>query len=157
MTIDGSVGRSTPRAMPAAIERAHAALVAIALGDDRRAQRGGSASISRCAADPSTSSTRQRTCATASARSRAGERAAGALRRGERGEHPIERAILAEEEHLVLAAEVVVQVAGREIRGDGDVAHPGGGEAARAEHARRRAQDGDAAGVRRAVERRFEE
>ena len=56
-------------------------------------------------------------------------------------------AVLAEEEQLVLAAEVVIEVAGRQVGGDGDVAHAGGGEAARAEDARRGAQDLDAAGV----------
>lgn len=70
-----------------------------------------------------------------------------ALRIGQRGEQPVERAILAEEEDFVLAAEVVIQVRGREIGGDGDVAHPGGGEATVAEDLRRRAQDADAAGV----------
>ncbi len=70
-----------------------------------------------------------------------GQRAAIASRRGERGEQAVERSILAEEEQFVLAAEVVVQVAGREVRGDRDVAHPGGSEPARAEHTRRGAHD----------------
>ena len=66
---------------------------------------------------------------------RAGAPAAGRLapRRGERGEQTVERAVLAEKQDLVLAAEVVVQVAGREVGGDRDVAHAGGGEAAVAE------------------------
>jgi hypothetical protein len=70
-----------------------------------------------------------------------------ALRIGQRGEQPVERAILAEEEDFVLAAEVVIQVRGREIGGDGDVAHPRGSEAAVAEDLRRGAQDADAAGI----------
>ena len=76
-----------------------------------------------------------------------GQRPAVASRRGERGEQAVERSVLAEEEQLVLAAEVVIQVAGREIGGDRDVAHAGGGEPARAEHARRGAHDLDAAHV----------
>jgi hypothetical protein len=56
-------------------------------------------------------------------------------------EQPIERAILAEEEELVLAAKVVIEVPRGEVGGDGDVAHPGGGESARAEDVRRCAQD----------------
>ena len=76
-----------------------------------------------------------------------GQRPAVASRRGERGDQAVERSVLAEEEQLVLAAEVVVQVAGREIGGDRNVAHPGGGKPARAEHARRRAHDLDATHV----------
>jgi hypothetical protein len=75
-----------------------------------------------------------------------GERSAVAPRRGQRVEQPVERPVLTEEENLFLAAEVVIQVAGREVRGHGDVAHAGGGEAAGAEDARRRAHDLDAAG-----------
>jgi hypothetical protein len=76
-----------------------------------------------------------------------GEPPAVASRRGERSEQTVERPVLAEEEQLVLPTEVVVQVARREISGDRDVAHPGGGEPARAEHARRGAHDLDAAHV----------
>ena len=53
----------------------------------------------------------------------------------QRVEQPIHRAVLAEEQQLVLATEVVIQVAGGEICGHGDVAHAGGGEPARAKHA----------------------
>ena len=61
---------------------------------------------------------------------------------GERRKEPLEREILAEEEQLVLATEVVIQVAGRQIGGDGDVAHAGRGEPVRPKDARGRAQDG---------------
>ena len=74
-----------------------------------------------------------------------GQRTPIAARRGECGEQSVERSVLAEEEEFVFAAEVVIQVAGREVGGDGDVAHAGGGEPARAEHARRGPHDFDAA------------
>jgi len=76
-----------------------------------------------------------------------GQRAPVAPRRGERGEQAVERSVLAEEEELVLAAEIVIQIAGREVGGDRDVAHARGGEPARAEHARRGPHDLDAAVV----------
>jgi hypothetical protein len=70
------------------------------------------------------------------------QRPAGvALRGGQGGEQPIQRSVLTEEEDLVLAAEVVIEVGRRQIGGDGDVAHPGGGEAAAAEDLRRGAED----------------
>jgi hypothetical protein len=76
-----------------------------------------------------------------------GQRPAIPACRGQRGEQPVERAVLAEEEELVLAAEVVIQVAGGEVGGDRDVAHAGGGEAARAKHAGRGPHDLDPAVV----------
>lgn len=59
-------------------------------------------------------------------------------RAGKCGEQAIEGPVLAEIEQLLFAAEVVIQIAGRKVGGDGDVAHAGGGEAAGAEHPRRR-------------------
>ena len=109
-----------------------------------RARRaGGSDSICRCAVAPSTSSSSVRTCAarTSAQPLGAGDAGAGA-RRPTAAEHAIERAVLAVEEDLVLAAEVVVEIRGREVGGLGDVAHAGVGEPALAEHARRGAQDG---------------
>jgi hypothetical protein len=76
-----------------------------------------------------------------------GERLFVAPGRRERGEEPIERPILAEEEQFVLAAEVVIEVAGRQVCGGRDVAHAGGGEAVRPEQARGGAEDADAPGV----------
>ncbi len=75
------------------------------------------------------------------------QRSAAAARTGERLEETIERSVLAEEEQLVLAAEVVIQVAGRQLRGAGDVAHPGGGEADVPERARGGAEDFHAPGI----------
>jgi len=145
---DGRVGGAQEAPPDAAgNERADAALVAIALGDDARAQprrqrvhfemRRRSLDVVQQAED-----VRGGDVAEA-----AGERAGAAPRARERLEQPIERSVLAEKEQLLFAAEVVIEVAGREVGGDGDVAHAGRGEPARAEHARRRAHDRDAPGV----------
>ena len=58
-----------------------------------------------------------------------------------RVEHPIQRAVLAVIEEVVLAVEVVIEVGGREPGGVGDVVHAGIGEAALAEEARRGPKD----------------
>jgi hypothetical protein len=71
------------------------------------------------------------------------QRTAGAPRVAERLEQPVERSVLAEEQDLVLAAEIVIQVAGRQIRGVGDVPHAGGGEAVGPEDAGGGAKDLD--------------
>jgi len=80
------------------------------------------------------------------------QRTVGALRAGERLEEAIERAVLAEEEDLLLAAKVVVQIPGGEIGGVGDLAHAGGGEAVRAEDAGGGTQDLDPPRVRAAAD-----
>jgi len=76
-----------------------------------------------------------------------GERTSPATRGRDRAEQALKRAILAEEQQFVLAAEVVIQIARRQVGGHRDVAHPGGGKAAGAEHAAGGAQDVDAARV----------
>jgi hypothetical protein len=58
-----------------------------------------------------------------------GERAVGAVRRRQRGQQALQRPVLTEVEQLVFAAEVVIQVAGRQIRSDGNLAHAGCREA----------------------------
>ena len=93
-------------------ERAHAALIAIALGHDRVPQRGWKRVHFEMRRRPfelvdETPHVRQ-----GERPQPPGERPAGAPRLGKRREQPIERAILAEEQNLVLAAEVVVQVCG---------------------------------------------
>jgi hypothetical protein len=111
---DGRVGGAQLAAPDAVGDgRAHAALVAIALGDDRRAQprrqridleMGGGAFDFVEQAEH----VRDREIAQAS-----GQRArpiAPQLR--QRRQQAIERAVLAEEEDLVLAAEVVIEVGG---------------------------------------------
>jgi hypothetical protein len=54
-----------------------------------------------------------------------GEWTVRALRGHQRGQQALQRAVLTEVEQLVLALKVVIQVAGREIRGDGNLAHAG--------------------------------
>jgi len=122
----------------------HAAFVAVALGDDGRAHpgrqrrhfqvRGRSLDLVDQAEDMGDGEIVQSI----------GERPAAAPRRGERLQQPVERLILTEEEELVLAAEVVIQVGGGEVGRDGDVAHAGRGEAVRAERPRGGPQDLDA-------------
>jgi hypothetical protein len=139
--------RRPQRAPPDAIgnQRPHAALVAIALGDDACTEA-------------------WRQCVDGQVRGRPldlveqaehvrgrhlvqpdGQRCAAGLGRGERVEQPIERPILAEEEDLVLAGKIVIEVARRQVGGDGDLAHASRREAARAKDPRRRAHDLDAA------------
>jgi hypothetical protein len=145
---DGRIARVEDAAADAAgDERPDAAFVAIAFGDDRgaplRRQRV-DLEMRRRAFDLGDQA---EDVADREIAQPVRQRPLAPLRVGQRGEQPVERAILAEEEDFVLAAEVVVQVRGREIGGDGDVAHAGGGEAAVAEDLRGRAQDTDAAGV----------
>ena len=128
-------------------ERAHAALVSIAFGDDERAEaagegvdlevRGGTFDFVDEAED-----VRDRERAQP-----IGERPDAAPRLGERGQQAIERAVLAEIQQLVLAAEVVIEVRRRQVGGDGDVAHAGSGEAALAEHPGGSGEDSDPARV----------
>ena len=75
------------------------------------------------------------------------QRTIGAARLGERGQQVIERAVLAEKQQLVLAAKVVVEVAGRQVGFDGDLAHAGGCEAAGPKDASGRSQNPDAPGI----------
>ena len=146
---DGGVRRvQHPRANPAGDERADAALVRVALGDDPGSEagrqsvdlemRGGAFDFVHEAEDVGDRHVAQAVR----------ERPSIPARGGQRAQQPIDRTVLAEEEELVLAAEVVIQVAGREIGCNRDVAHARVGEPARAEDARRRAHDLHAAGVR---------
>lgn len=145
---DGGIGRAKLPA-PDAVgdQRADAVLVPVALRDNRRSKtrrervhfqvRRRSVHFVDEAED-----VRNRKIVEAT-----GERGTAAARGRQRGEQPVQRAILAEEENLVLAAEIVIQVARREVGGDGDVAHAGRGKPARAEHVGGGFQDADAAGI----------
>ena len=147
--VRGPVQRAEKRARGYSIadERAHAALVPVAFGDDRGAQ-----------------SCRQRVHFEMCGRTldfvnetedvRHGqvvepgrEGAPGAPRSVQCGEQPIERPVLTEEQQLVLAAEVVVQVRGRKVCRASDVAHAGRGEADGAEAAGGSSKNLDAARV----------
>jgi len=142
---DRRVGRGELAASDAVgDERADAAFVPIALGDNRRAQRGrqgvdlemrgGSFELVDEAEDVRDGELAQPR----------GERTGGPARAVQRGEHAVERAALTEVEQLVLAGEVVIQDAGREVGGGRDLAHAGAREPDRSERARRRPQDLDA-------------
>ena len=142
---DGGVGGPQFVALdPVGDDRADAALVAVALGDNRRAQPrrqgvdlemgGRPFHLVEQAADVRGSHVVQPV----------GERPRPiAPHLGERFEQAIERSVLAEIQDLVLAAEIVIEVARRQVGGDGNLAHPGGGEAAGAEHPRGGAHDLD--------------
>ena len=145
---DRRIGRAQGAAADAVGDhRAHAALVAIPLGDDEAAEgrrqgvdlemRRGALHLVEQAEDVRRGELAQAI----------GERPARAADRGQRRQQPIERPVLAEEEDFVLAAEVVIQVAGRQVRGHRDVAHAGGSKPVRPEDARRRAHDLEPAGV----------
>ena len=145
---DGRVGRAEIAAANAGgDQRAHAAFVPIAFGDDGRAEADGERidlEVRRRSVDVVDQAEDVGDGKAVEAR---GQRAARGSCAGERGEQPIERPVLTEEENLVLAPEVGVQVAGRQIRGDCDVAHAGGGEASGAEDAGGGAQDRETARV----------
>jgi hypothetical protein len=145
---DGGVGRcqfAPPDA--GGDERPDAALVSIALGDDQRAQpgrerihlevRGGPFHLIENAEHVSDGQGSEP------------HRQGAAARSGElsRCQQAIERPILAEEEDLVLAREVVVQVSGRQVGGDRNITHPCGGESSRPEDLSGGAEDLDAATV----------
>ena len=128
-------------------ESADAALVAIAFGDDGRAQalgqrvelevRGRALQLVEQAEDVGRGEGPEPI----------GDRRARTPGRREVRQQAIQRAVLAEVEQFVLALEVVIQVAGGEVGGDGDVAHAGGRKAAVTEDARGGAEDVDAARV----------
>ncbi len=127
-------------------EGAHAALITIAFGHDQVPQRGRKRVHFEMRRRPfefvdEAAHVRQR-----ERPQPVREWTAGATGLDERREQPIERAILAEEQNLVLAAEIVVQVRGGQIRSHRDVAHACGGITARPEHARGRAEYFHAAG-----------
>jgi hypothetical protein len=146
---DGRIGGAQQAAPDAAgHERADAAFVPIAFADDPRAQarrQGGHLEMRRGSLDLVYEA---QDVGHGDVAQPGGERPRIAARRGQRAEQAIERAVLAEEQQLVLPAEVVIEVAGRQIGRDRDVAHARRREAAGAEHAGGGAHDLDAAGVR---------
>jgi hypothetical protein len=124
---------------------AHAALVAIALGDDWRAQPRRQRVDFEMGGRPFDFVEQAQHVRGRHLAQPIGERPrAIALRVGQRLEQAIERAALAEEQDLVLAAEIVIEIAGREVGRDRDLAHAGGGKAAGAEDAGGGAHDVDA-------------
>jgi len=142
---DRRVGRAQLAALdPVGDEDPHAALVAIALVDDERAEAAGEGidlEMGCGALDFVDEAEDVRRCEMAQSDGRG---SAVAPRVAQRREQAIERPVLTEEQQLVLPAEVVIQVAGREVGGNRDVAHAGRGEPALPEDPRRRLEDLDA-------------
>jgi len=128
-------------------ERADAALVAVAFGDDRHAKarrqrihfqvRGRAFDFIDQTQDVRL---RERAQAIRQRRARLPRRCQGV-------QEPVERPVLTEKEQFVLAAEVMVEIARRQVGCERDLAHPGGRETAAAEHASRRFQDRETAGL----------
>ena len=145
---DGGVGAAEGAVADARRhESADAPLVAVALDDDARAEARGQSvhlEVRRRAFHLVHQTQHVRDGDVAQPRRQGAGVAPGGRQRGEQA---VERAILAEEQEFVLAAEIVIEIAGRQIGGDRDVAHAGGGEAAGAEDARGGAHDLDPAGV----------
>jgi hypothetical protein len=145
----GGDGRFGAAAASRGDEGAHAALVAIALGDDslpKRRRQGVDLEVSGGPFEAVDETEHVRDGEFAEARrERTPILRAGRARGGQGAEQAVERAVLAEEEQLLLAAEVVIQVARRQVGGDGDVPHAGGVEAAGAKHGGGGAHDVDAA------------
>jgi len=110
---DGRVGRAQ-RAAPNAAgdERAHAALVPIPLGDDARAQARREGIDLEVRARPLDLVEEAEDVRDGHVAQPRAQWPAAGPRRGERLEQAIQRAVLTEEEELVLAAEIVIQVAG---------------------------------------------
>ena len=145
---DGGVGGGERASGdPGRDQRADAALVAVPFGDDDRPPLRGQRvdlEVRRRSFDLRDEAQR---VANGELAQTLGERAPIAFGGGQRRQQPVQRSILAEEEDLVLAAEVVIEVRGRQVGGDRDVSHAGGREAAAAEDLRSRAQDVDAAAL----------
>ena len=130
-----------PPAHAAGHQRAHAALVAIALGDDDGPAPRGQRVDLEMRGGPFDLGDQAEGVADGEVAQTLGQGPAIALRGRERRQQPIQRPVLAEEEDFVLAAKVVIEVRGGQVGGDRDVAHAGGGEAAVPEDLRRRAQN----------------
>lgn len=115
-------------------QRPHDALIAVAAGDDRRAPPGWQGvELEVRRRTPHIFDQAAHVLGGQDPQAR-GDRSFAVTGRGGVGEKAIEGAVLAEVENLVLAAEVVVQVGGREIRGHRDIAHAGGGKPHLLEH-----------------------
>jgi hypothetical protein len=144
---DGRIARGQLAAAEASRHQgADATFVAVAFHDNDAAQPGGERiqfEVSRRSLDVSDQTEHvpfgQRT-------ETVHERPAVGGGRAQGGEQSIEGLVLAEEQELVLAAEIVIEVPGREIGGHRDLAHTRGGEAAAAENLRGGAENLDPPG-----------
>jgi len=145
---DGRVGgaqRSTTDAV--GDQRADATLVSIPLRDDARPEAGGERVDFEVRGRTLDLVEQAEDVGDGQVAQPIGHRPAVVSRGCEGREEAAERPVLTEEEQLVLAAEVVVQIARREVRGDGDVAHARGGEAPVAEEAGCGLEDANPSGV----------
>lgn len=139
---DGGVGGAERAAADAVDDqRADTALVAIAFGDDETAQPRRQCIHFEMRGRPFHLVEQAEDMGDREAAKAIGDRLAIAPRGDERREQAVERAILAEEQDLVLAAKVVIEIARGEVGGDRDFAHACGGEPVGAEGARRGAHD----------------
>ena len=128
-------------------ERADAALVPIAFGDDgapKARRQGVDLEVRRGAFDLVEQAQDVGDREVVEPRA---EGAARTARARQRRQQPVQRPRLAEEEQLVLAAEVVVQIAGGERGGPRDVAHARRRETHLAERARGGPEDLDPPGI----------
>jgi hypothetical protein len=141
----GGVERPAPNAL--ADERAHAALVPIAFADDQRPEAGGQGIHLEMSGGPLDLVEQAQEVGDRKIAQPARQRPAVAPSGGQGGQQTLERPVLAEKQQLVLAPEVVIQIARREVRGECDLAHAGGREPARAKEPRRGLEDLDAPGV----------
>lgn len=105
-----------------------AALVAVALGDDGGAQAGRQGIDLEMRRRPFDFVDEAEHVGHGEVVEARRERTRGAPGNCQRREESVQRSCLAEEEQFVLAAEVVIKVAGRQGRGARDVAHAGGGK-----------------------------
>ena len=129
-------------------ERPHTALVAIALGDDPLAEAGREGIDFQMRPGSFHFIDQAEDVGDREVSDAGGEGSSIFPGESQRREQAIQRLVLAEEKQLLLAAEIVVQVPVRQVGGDGDLAHAGGGEAAGPKHARGGAHDLHTAGVR---------
>jgi len=129
-------------------QRADAPLVPVAFGDDDGAPLRGEGIDLEVGRRPFDFSDQTQDVADGELAQALGQWTPIALRGGQRGQQPVQRAVLAEKQELVFAAEIVVEVGGRQIGGERDIAHAGGGETAAAKDLRGGAQDVDAPVVR---------
>ena len=128
-------------------ERAHAALVPVAFGDNERAKTAGKRvhlEVRRGALD-FVDEVQHVRCGERLKPRR--DRLAAAAGGSECSEQPVQGPILAEIEQFVLAAEVVIEVSGREVGRDRNVPHAGRRESALPEGPRCGPQDLDATRV----------
>ena len=128
-------------------QRPHAAFVAVALGDDRRAQALGKRVELEVRRRSLHFVDEAQDVRGGEPAQPLGERLLAAACLIERRQQPIERTVLAEVEQFVLTLEIVVEVARRQVGGERNVAHAGCCIAAVAEDACGGAEDADAAGV----------